>query len=157
MGGKVYIEEILVIDNKNNSKCHGEILSEIHIKLSELLYSGRHKKPDLFIREAAVGTFCHKTTMILNKVVGVTDMFLWDYAMKEWKEPYRPTSIKKIITGSGKASKEEVSDAVQLYLAKPMEFEGDDESDAIAVAIAWLINHGLLERKEVKKDEPDKS
>jgi crossover junction endodeoxyribonuclease RuvC len=144
---KITIDNILVIDSKKaKNKGHGETLHDIYISLvAELI---KNERPDVFVREAAVGTFCHGTTMTLNKVVGVVDLALWEVYKEEWVEKYRPTSIKKAITGSGKASKQEVDAEIQKYLSKKMEFEGDDESDAVAVAVMWLMDNGHLPKKE---------
>jgi len=46
--------------------------------------------------------------------------------------------VKKLLTGSGKASKTEVAMALERYVAT-QQYETDDESDAVAVGLAWLI------------------
>ena len=64
----------------------------------------------------------------------------------EWNSIY-PVTIKKLIAGSGKAEKSEVAEALERYIGK-QEYKCDDESDAAAVAIAWLIQQGQIESKE---------
>ena len=49
-----------------------------------------------------------------------------------------PTTVKKLLTGSGKASKTEVAMALERYVGT-QQYETDDESDAVAVGLAWLI------------------
>lgn len=52
--------------------------------------------------------------------------------------------IKKLITGSGKASKEEVASALDQYVGK-QNYAVSDESDAVAAGIAFLIQTGRIE------------
>lgn len=61
-----------------------------------------------------------------------------------------PTTIKKIVTGSGVASKPIVEDNLKRYVGE-QKYDCDDVSDAVAVAIAWLIEHGYLD--EPTEDE----
>ena len=60
-----------------------------------------------------------------------------------------PSEVKKAATGSGTASKEEVEIGVRkwLGLSDDYVFETDDESDAVAVGLAWLIREGHIERE----------
>lgn len=52
----------------------------------------------------------------------------------------KPTEIKKIITGSGKAEKTQVEYMVKQILKIEKDFKKHDETDAIAIAIACGIN-----------------
>ena len=56
-----------------------------------------------------------------------------------------------MITGSGKANKQYVADSLERYVGK-VQYRTDDESDAVAVGIAWLIGEGYLKMLEY----PDK-
>lgn len=44
------------------------------------------------------------------KVVGIADMAVWKHAKEAWEE-IAPATVKKLLTGSGKAGKEEVAGA----------------------------------------------
>lgn len=77
------------------------------------------------------------------KVVGVADLCA---GMKEWAEIY-PVSVKKLVTGSGSATKEEVAASLEYYLGKRI-YSNDDESDAAAVAVAFLIQNGQIKQKD---------
>ncbi|UYZ15589.1 crossover junction endodeoxyribonuclease RuvC [Brevibacillus sp. WF146] len=61
-----------------------------------------------------------------------------------------PTTVKKTVTGNGKAEKAEVAAAVRrlLGLAEDYRFATDDESDAAAVVLAWLIGQNLIDVEE---------
>ena len=56
-----------------------------------------------------------------------------------------PQSVKKIVAGSGRATKEEVRDSLSKYIVdfESISFNNYDESDAVAIAVAY----GLLFEK----------
>jgi Holliday junction resolvasome RuvABC endonuclease subunit len=102
---KIAIHNELLVDNKNKKKTHGEILSDIYLNF--LKFCSSCKKPDVFIREMALGTRCFSTTMTLNKAVGVTDLALWNMYGMSWDESLRPVTIKHTVAGKGNATKDE--------------------------------------------------
>lgn len=55
------------------------------------------------------------------------------------------------MTGSGKADKAAVAAAVHKIFPD-LEFKNDDESDAAAVAAAFMINEGLIPAAESVKE-----
>ena len=91
--------------------------------------------------------------MGIYKVVGIMDWFLYRLSL-DWSEIY-PVTVKKCITGSGKATKEEVAKALDKWLPN-MQYATDDESDAAAVAISFLIQQGVLKVEEPDNDGCDK-
>ena len=69
-----------------------------------------------------------------------------------------PSSVKKIITGSGRATKEEVRANLANHLENfhDIEWSNFDESDATAIAIAYGIKmHQVAE--EMAADESEKN
>ncbi|NOU98451.1 crossover junction endodeoxyribonuclease RuvC [Paenibacillus planticolens] len=58
-----------------------------------------------------------------------------------------PTSVKKAVAGSGKAEKTELAAAVRRSCGLPADyaFATDDESDAAAVCLAYLIAENLID------------
>ncbi|MEV2911322.1 crossover junction endodeoxyribonuclease RuvC, partial [Paenibacillus larvae] len=58
-----------------------------------------------------------------------------------------PSTVKRLVTGSGRAEKEDVAEEVRKLLGLPSDYEfaSDDESDACAVALAWLIQNGVVD------------
>jgi crossover junction endodeoxyribonuclease RuvC len=60
---------------------------------------------------------------------------------------YTASSIKKTVTGKGRADKDEVERSVRSYmkLDSSYRFENDHVSDSVAIAITWARNHNLLE------------
>ena len=61
------------------------------------------------MRERAFSRFPQET-QALFKVVGIADMAVWEHAKQSWEE-IAPATVKKLLTGSGKARKEEVAGA----------------------------------------------
>lgn len=55
-----------------------------------------------------------------------------------------PSKVKLIVCGSGKADKPEVAEAVRKWTGYTGEFACDDESDAVAIALAYLIEKGVI-------------
>lgn len=51
-----------------------------------------------------------------------------------------PISVKKIITGSGKATKDKVADSVRDILGLDIEFQADHDADATAIALAGYLS-----------------
>lgn len=132
------------LDNKaKKNKTHGQILSEIYDIFYNNIVSNINTAHWYFVREKMVMNKKVPSERDVAKVVGLMDFMLGE---TEWHEIY-PTTVKKIITGSGKAEKQEVASALEKYIGK-QDYKCDDESDAAAVGIAWLIQQGQLEAKE---------
>ena len=117
-------------------KSHGQRLEIIHDALTLL----RNKYPTKsLILESGFCRF-NKATLALGEVKGVTILVYADCEITE----YAPKSIKKIVTGSGKSSKEEV--AAKVGRRYPgIEFENWDMSDAVSVGVAYFLKHNILE------------
>lgn len=63
----------------------------------------------VFVREKGFSRFQHET-QTLFKVVGIADLAAWRMRKTQFEE-IAPTTVKKLLTGTGKASKEEVAAA----------------------------------------------
>ena len=107
---------------------------------------------DAIIREDFTG----KTSLTNAPVFSAwaaTDRALAEYglAFNKWKEPRKrdsygvaPTRVKRLVTGNGSADKEEVAEAVRDWTGYKGPFATDDESDAAAIALAYLIQTGAI-------------
>jgi crossover junction endodeoxyribonuclease RuvC len=58
------------------------------------------------------------------------------------------SKVKELVFGKGKAEKSELADAVRQITGYKGEFATYDESDAVAVALAYLINEGVIKREK---------
>lgn len=64
-----------------------------------------------------------------------------------------PQAVKKLVTGNGRAEKAEVAEAVRKWLRLPANADGSpykfragyDDSDALAVCLAYLIRENLID------------
>jgi crossover junction endodeoxyribonuclease RuvC len=128
------VERLCHLNNRGEKKCHGQILAEIYDLITELAVDVA-----VFVREKGFFRFPHET-QALFKVVGVADLAAWTTCRTEFVE-IAPTTVKKTLTGSGKAGKEEVAAVLERYVGR-QEYATDDESDAVAVGVTWMIlNH----------------
>lgn len=100
--GRASVVKLCHINNHGKKGYHGEILSGIADALKELIPTA-----DIFVREKGFFRFPQET-QTLYKVVGVTDMVLWQLKHSTFDE-LAPTTVKKLLTGSGKATKAEVA------------------------------------------------
>lgn len=134
------------VANVRSRKAIGKILSEIINEFADYIAGANVK---VIVRERAFTHF-NAETQALYKVVGATDMALWQIKGCSFQE-MTPSSIKVHVTGSGKATKEEIAEAIGRYCEECPEFAVDDESDAAAVGIAWLIKNGYVEQNPLEK------
>lgn len=154
MGRKVSVIETSNINNKTaRDKCDGEILSEIAHELRRYIATNPMA---IIIRERALdmqaGPRYSRTIEALHKVVGVSDLYAWGLGNREFYEIH-PKTIKKLVANNQLAEKEEVANALVQFVGE-REYACDDESDAVAVGVAWLIQEGKIDTpyaKEVPK------
>lgn len=92
---------------------------------------------DTVVREKGVTRF-NKATQALFRVVGIADYVAWETSELICEE-VGITEAKKLITGDGRADKADVAVMVQQYLTRVIEFAVDDESDAVAVGVAYCL------------------
>lgn len=138
--------KFVTVDNKNDKKKgHGQLLEEINAAFQKAYPCN---KTVYCVRENEIMKVKVPSERSLSKVVGIMDWSLWCFFGKDWYNIY-PMTIKKLITGNGKATKEEVAEALEFYIGK-QDYKCDDESDAAAVAIAWLIQQKQIKPKEDK-------
>ena len=142
-----------VLDNKTKKKPTGELLDDIINKLFELWNKDESDLPLVLVREKNFmnAVRAQATNNLLAEAIGICDWASWSFGYKglTWEEIF-PVSIKKLITGKGKAEKDEVAAALPKYVG-PHEYKTDDESDAVAVGVAFLIKEGRLESGEEKE------
>lgn len=153
----IYEGKPIVLDSRvvttNAKATHGARLAEISDEIEVLLWT---YTPSHIVREKGFSRF-PTVTQTLFKVVGIADYNVYDYSkMYGVDEPVHEiavTSVKKAVTGNGKATKEQVADAVfkRLQIENTGEYYTksgkliDDKTDALAVGLAYYIEKGLIE------------
>lgn len=127
---------------KTTSKdTHGYRLRVIFKHLEALLEN--HPEVTEVVREKGFSRYA-LTTQTLFKVVGISDLLAYHFGFETVHE-IAPTTVKKVVTGrSGKADKEEVAEALRKHLYTDVNFANDDESDACAVCLTYLIQKKML-------------
>lgn len=145
VGGVFTIIEISHVDNKKKTKwTTAQKLQAIANEIRRLI--DKHGAFDVIVREKGFSRYAN-TTQLLFRVVGISDLVALENGDCIAVEEIPPTTIKSIIAGYSRASKEEVEEGVRELLPehqKEMEFYSDDESDAVAVGLTYCLRKGLL-------------
>ena len=132
---KIFIDCGVIETNK--SKTEEQRLYEIFNDLNSLI---DNCKPDI----AAVEKFFFYRSSTTISVVQARGVIMMVLASKKIKvSEYAPSQVKLTITGSGKASKEEVIEAVKYNLNLNYSPKPDDAADALAVALTKLNEEGI--------------
>ena len=144
--GEIKDVKLYSVNNKQDKKkTHGQLLDEIGDKFTQIFPVDCNV---FIVRENEIMKVKVPSERSLSKVVGLLDWMAWALFDKEWYSIY-PVTVKKLITGSGRAEKEEVARCLKYYVGEQT-YKCDDESDAVAVAIAWLIQQGQIKPKEIE-------
>jgi crossover junction endodeoxyribonuclease RuvC len=96
----------------------------------------RKHEPHVLVLEQS---FCGKsarTAIAIGEARGIVLSLAGRYELI--LEQYTATSVKSAIVGAGRAGKEQVQKMVQMILGLKEDFETDDESDALALALAYV-------------------
>lgn len=91
---------------------------------------------------------------VLHKVVGVSDLYAWGLGGRVFDEIH-PKTIKKLVANDQLAEKDAVASALTQFVG-PQQYECDDESDATAVGIAWLLQKGMIDSPYPPPEKPSR-
>ena len=131
MDGQKKLLDCGIIETSKDKK-EVDRLIEIHTDLNELIDKW---EPDI----AAVEKFFFYRSSNTINVVQARGVILMALGSRRIPiSEYAPAQIKLNITGSGKASKQEVLDAVMLNLDLNFPPKPDDSADALAIALTRL-------------------
>ena len=136
MDGQKKLLDCGIIETSKDKK-EVDRLIEIHTDLNELIDKW---EPDI----AAVEKFFFYRSSNTINVVQARGVILMALGSRRIPiSEYAPAQIKLNITGSGKASKQEVLDAVMLNLDLNFPPKPDDSADALAIALTRLNEEGI--------------
>ncbi|GEK57144.1 hypothetical protein CHL76_02315 [Marinococcus halophilus] len=123
----------------NDKKPHGERLTKQRESFENILKEYKIK----YVARESGFTRHKKATQALFKAYGVAE----EYFSKMGLVEYAASTIKKVVTGSGSASKSEVEQAIEVELNLPEDFvfQSNDESDAMGVALTLVYKKDLQE------------
>lgn len=92
----------------------------------------------IFVKEALSPKYFTDTiTMAMSHAIAECSLEVMFNGEERWEELHANT-VKKVITGNGKATKEEVAEKLKDVFGE-IKYEVDDESDAVALGLAWLL------------------
>lgn len=116
----------------------GKRLNQIHEHVLSILE--RHDL-DNVVFEKGFNRFAIATQQI-QRTVGMLLFTLYRKEIEVYDE-IAPTSVKKTVTGNGKATKDQVAESLERFVGKQV-YKTDDESDAVGVGIAFAIKKGWI-------------
>ena len=140
------------VDNKSSkhkADTHAQKLKRIAEELKYILLMFPYAFP---VQEDALGMmtvlggknlYSAKTVQALAQVVGVVDYLTLNMGHGEF-DKISPKMVKKLVAGNASAEKDDVAKALVRFVGE-QDYACDDESDAVAVGIAWLINNDYLD------------
>lgn len=100
-------------------------------------------RPDYVVKEQTIARLA--TQHILIKFAGVLDMIAANEGFPKIYE-YSPTTVKKVVGGHGRATKEAVLMGTTRYINwnEPIDLVIDDISDAVAICLTHLDKEFVL-------------
>ncbi|WP_449600379.1 crossover junction endodeoxyribonuclease RuvC [Paenibacillus sp. Marseille-Q9583] len=109
-----------------------------------------HRPFDIVVREDFTSGRNKRATQTVFSAWAAADKALaaYGYYAEDLKPALAPTSVKKYVTGNGKAEKDAVADGVRRYLRLDPAYKfrtGYDDSDALAVCLAYLLRENLID------------
>ncbi|MFD1453256.1 crossover junction endodeoxyribonuclease RuvC [Oceanobacillus sojae] len=120
----------------------------IESKLRTFLAENKGERVTYVCREKYAGKFGHHSIFTAH---AAADRALHDFGLlPDSCKPIAQQSVKKAVCGKGRAEKEEVEEAVRKITGYTGEFATSDESDAVAIALAFAINEGLITKEGEK-------
>lgn len=102
---------------------------------------------DTIVREDFQGRSSRQNHPVFS-AWGAIDQALNKFGLAFTSPAISQSDVKKTVAGNGKAEKDEVAAAVRRLTGYKGEFVTDDESDAVAIALAWAIKNGLIKRED---------
>lgn len=145
--GKVKLIEKTTVNNIRDAKKEAcrrkstpQKLREIAQMIQRLI---AEHKPELFVRERGFSRH-NVATQTLFRVVGVSDLVVYEAAHQEIYE-IAPSVVKRLVAGSGSAEKIHIERELDQYIGFQL-YGTQDESDAVAVGIAWAIQEGWIKQ-----------
>lgn len=113
-----------------------------------VMFIAKHgAKFDVIVREDFQGRSSRQNHPVFS-AWGAVDQALNKFGLSFTTPAISQSDVKKTVVGKGKAEKDEVAEAVRKWTGYTGEFAVDDESDAVAIALAWAIKNGLIKRED---------
>lgn len=144
--GELFILEVGSIPTTRFTQySHGFRLNHIGEEVSKIYK--RFPDADAVVKEGSFSNRFVRSTQVLFKVVGVWELITFLRGFEEFTD-IAPSSVKKTVTGNGRANKQLVAEAVDKLTG--IETANDDESDAIAVLLSYCSQEQLINLADFK-------
>lgn len=127
---KKYLVSGLIKTSKNTPQ--EKRLEKIYLSLKEII---KKYKPDIIVIEKLFFFHNQKTAIAVSQAQGVILLLASQNKIKV--DYLTPLQIKQIITGYGQADKKSVQKMLKLELG--LKVNQDDEADAVACGMAYLL------------------
>lgn len=144
ISGKPKVIDVSHVTTSAN-QTHG-LRAEIIEAWATLFISKHGAKFDVIVREDFQGRSSRQNHPVFS-AWGAVDQALNKFGLAFTSPAISQSAVKKAVVGNGKAEKDEVAAAVRRLTGYKGEFVTDDESDAVAIALAWAIKNGLIKRE----------
>lgn len=108
----------------------------------------RDHRPDEAAIETCFVARSVRSALVLGHVRGVLLLLCLDAGLEVYE--YSPAEIKRSITGSGNASKAQVSRMLPRLMLRPPEQPSEDESDALAAAYCHLTRPAIARARPLR-------
>lgn len=129
--------------DKDNYATRGAIIEHwAHLFAREHRKRRGPSKYDMIGREKYSGKFGHHS---IFSAWAAVDRGIDYLGLDFTEDPIPQSRVKLLVVGKGKAEKEEVAEAVRRITGYTGEFATDDESDAVAIGLAYLIERGMID------------
>ncbi|MDQ0174426.1 crossover junction endodeoxyribonuclease RuvC [Bacillus chungangensis] len=137
--------ELKHVDSIKTSTAHTDAQRYAYIEAFAVKVIHEHGPFDVVLREHFTKGRNKRSTQTVFGAWAAIDAALNKYGYEVVAE-LTPSEVKKAASGSGNADKAEVEAGVRKRLGLPDDFtfKSDDESDAVAVGLAYLIKKGVL-------------
>jgi len=139
--GKATVKDVSHVKT-TTSQTHG-LRAEI-VEAWAVSFIHKHgAKFNVIVREDFVGRTSKQAHPVYS-AWGATDQALNKFGLNFTTPAISQSAVKKAVVGVGKAEKDEVAAAVRKWTGYTGEFACDDESDAVAIGLAYLIREGVI-------------
>ncbi|MCX6706231.1 MAG: crossover junction endodeoxyribonuclease RuvC [Candidatus Woesebacteria bacterium] len=141
-GNQSLVDSWGLIETSKDSSVENR-LEKIYKETSDIL---KRLSPDVFVFEKIFFATNAKTVIAVGQAQGV--MLLAASKAKTKIESYAPGTIKKMITGNGRANKKEVQQAIRKILGNQVKSKAhkkthfDNAADALAIALTHAMKEG---------------
>ncbi|OMD16240.1 crossover junction endodeoxyribonuclease RuvC [Paenibacillus odorifer] len=144
---------LIACDSVATSTADTDAVRNYTVETFTAAFLREHRPFDIVVREDFTSGRNKRATQTIFSAWAAADKALaaYGYYAEDLKPALAPTSVKKYVTGNGRAEKPEVAEAVRKYLRLPADTKwqtGYDDADACAVCLSYLLREGLIDAVE---------